>query len=265
MTKGLFAPKRLADAPAWFSPLDVDPKRLDADYYDPVLTIADRLLRQGGEFNWKRLRQVAKVYNFGAYELTNHIKFVDQSEPGAIPYVTVTNIADLTIEMETVPWIDGETHRLLSASQCSAGTVLVSIAGTIGRAGVVPWFLNECNGNQAIAKITVIQDEMDPHYLAAYLNSSIGLAASAREAAGAVQKNLYIYNVEELPIPCTTREIRRSIGDRLRAAERMRFRAKALTNKSVQFFEKIADGKLDESACLAEGRKMAKEFGLEVP
>ena len=192
MTKKPYSATRLADAPAWFDASIVDPRRLDPDYYDPVLTIADSLLRKGGDLNWKRSRQVARVYNFGAYELTNQIHFVERSTLGAVPYVTVTNISNLTVDMETVPWIDAETHQLLFASRCPAGTVLLSIAGTIGRAGVVPSFLSECNGNQAIAKLTVNPEEMDPHYLAAYLNCSLGLAASARSGGGSSKEPLYL-------------------------------------------------------------------------
>jgi len=42
-------------------------------------------------------------------------------------------------------------------------------------------------------------------------------------------------------------------------------RSKDLAQSAVVDVENMIDGKLDEAACLAEGRKLAEEFGLEVP
>jgi len=212
----------LSESPAWMSGAIIDPKRFDTGYYDPALTIAETMMLEGKHVSWKRLRKVGRVYNFGAYELTNEIRFVDKGTPDAVPFVTVTNINSLTVDYDAAPWIDQQSHRLLSASVCRPGIVMVSIAGTIGRAGVVPATLPECNGNQAIAKIEVDAEESDPHFLAAYLTTRVGSAASEREAAGAVQKNLYIYNVEEIPVPCPSKPLRMAIGHKVRAAERLR-------------------------------------------
>jgi type I restriction enzyme S subunit len=215
----------LSESPVWLRGSMIDPKRFDTGYYDPALTIAESMMLEGKHVSWKRLRKIGRVYNFGAYELTNDITFVDKSTPGAVPFVTVTNINNLTIDYDAAPWIDQASHRLLSASVCRPGIVMVSIAGTIGRAGVVPATLPECNGNQAIAKIEVNVEESDPYFLTAYLSTRVGSAASEREAAGAVQKNLYIYNVEEIPVPCPEKPIRTAIGHKVRTAEILRAKA----------------------------------------
>ncbi len=220
----------LSKSPAWMSAALINPKRFDTGYYDPSLTVAESLMREGKHVPWKRLGKIGRVYNFGAYELTNSISFVDKSTPGAVPFVTVTNINNLTVDFDAAPWIDQASHHLLSASICRPGIVMVSIAGTIGRAGVVPSTFPECNGNQAIAKIAVNDEESDPHFLAAYLTTRVGSAASEREAAGAVQKNLYIYNVEEIPVPCPHKPIRTAIGNKVRAAERLKADANGLWN-----------------------------------
>ncbi len=43
------------------------------------------------------------------------------------------------------------------------------------------------------------------------------------------------------------------------------FRAKKLVQDAITDVESLIDGKLDEDRCLAEGRALANEFGLEVP
>jgi len=196
-------------------------------------------MREGKHVRWKRLGRIGRVYNFGAYELTNDITFVDKSTVGAVPFVTVTNIGNLTVDYHAAPWIDQASHRLLSASVCRPGIVLVSIAGTIGRAGVVPRTSPECNANQAIAKIEVDENESDSHFLAAYLASRVGSSASEREAAGAVQKNLYIYNVEEIPVPCPSQPMRRAVGHKVRAAEQLRATATSSVADAVVRVESL--------------------------
>ena len=42
-------------------------------------------------------------------------------------------------------------------------------------------------------------------------------------------------------------------------------RSKELTKAAIADVENLIDGKLDEAACLAEGRNLAEEFCLEVP
>jgi hypothetical protein len=42
-------------------------------------------------------------------------------------------------------------------------------------------------------------------------------------------------------------------------------RVKALIAAAIADVEKLIEGKLDETACLEEGRKLAHEFGLEMP
>ena len=42
-------------------------------------------------------------------------------------------------------------------------------------------------------------------------------------------------------------------------------RGSALIHGAITDVENLIDGKLDEAACIAEGRKLAEEFGLEVP
>lgn len=225
--------RSLAEQPTWLESSVVDPKRFDTGYYDPSLTVAERNFREQRNVKWKRMRSIGRVYNFGAYELTNRIRFVDKSLTGAVPFITVTNIFDLTVDFQSAPWIDEDSHKLLEASVCQPGTVLLSIAGTIGRAGVLPFNCSEYNANQAVAKIAVDPTESDPHFLTAYLSSSVGLAASKREAAGAVQKNLYIYNVEEIPVPCPPSSVRVAIGNKLRSAERLRDQANTNTIKAI--------------------------------
>src|SRR5204862_4189797 len=69
-----------------------------------------------------------------------------------VPFLRVQNIegGSVNYERDTL-FIDERTHQALERSQIRPGDVLVSIAGTIGRAGVVPQNAPPLNCNQAIA------------------------------------------------------------------------------------------------------------------
>jgi len=209
----------------WVQGSTVQAKRLDPLYYDPELTRAERYLMDGGKVEWSRLGRVTSdIYSFGAYELTNHIRFVEPSSD-SVPFITVTEIGLLSVDLGATRHIDRESHNLLVKSRCRPGNLLLSMSGSIGRVAVVPGDRQEYNSNQDVAKVLVDEDKGDPYFLAAYFGSSVGQSACFREAAGAIQKHLYLYNIAELPVPCPGEALRRAIGNKVRAAECLRRQA----------------------------------------
>ena len=224
----------LRTKPIWIASSEVVPSRLDPEYYDPALTIAEKHLRSDCKLKWKRFRDIVSepIYSFGAYELTSHITFVPPGT-GTVPFLTVTEIENPFIAMERARHIDRRSHELLSKSACQPGTLLLSMAGSIGRVAVVPSSSGPCNSNQDVAKAIVDKDVSDPYFLSAYFTSSVGIAACEREAAGAVQKHLYLYNIEQLPVPDPSCQVRLAIGNKLRVAENLRSRVRALTESAA--------------------------------
>ena len=71
-----------------------------------------------------------------------------------IPFIRVQNLVDGTVSVEADPlFIDQTTHDLLRRSKIKPSDILLSIAGTIGRAAIVPTNAEEMNCNQAVAII----------------------------------------------------------------------------------------------------------------
>lgn len=212
----------LHEKPVWVPVPELGSNRFDPLYYDPTLTVAEHYLRSKGVLPWKRLRDVSTdIYSFGAYELTNSIRFVEPGV-GTVPFVNVTEIANPFVEYERARHIDPASHELLEKSVCRPGTLLLSMSGSIGRVGVLPAAAGECNSNQHVAKIIVEVGKHDAHFLAAYFTTNVGQASCEREAAGAVQKELYLYNISTLPVPDPPKDIRLSIGHKIRVAEQLK-------------------------------------------
>lgn len=122
----------------------------------------------------KKVKSIAElssdVQNFGAYSLCNYIEYV----PTGIPYLQTQNIRENIIHFYNTPFISQEVHEILWKSHCSKGQVLLTMAGAyLGKAAVYDKDF-VCSSNQAIAKITLHTDSINPYFLAAFLNSSYG-------------------------------------------------------------------------------------------
>jgi restriction endonuclease S subunit len=89
-----------------------------------------------------------------------------------VPFLQGRNIIENGIDLTDHKYITPEFHEQLKRSQLSGNEVLVTIAGTIGRAGVNT-SLKRGNINQAIAIIR-LSDIMLPLFLSAFLNSDGG-------------------------------------------------------------------------------------------
>lgn len=71
--------------------------------------------------------------------------------------------------------------------------------------------------------------------------------------------------VDEVMVPWPEEPIRHEIGQLYKSSFALRRRADQLVQQAIADVENLIDGKLDEDQCLSEGRKLAEEFGLEVP
>ncbi len=95
-----------------------------------------------------RLADISEIITKGTTPTTLGFKFVESG----VPFLRVQNIdgGSVNYGRDTL-FIDEKTHEALKRSQIKPGDVLVSIAGTIGRAGIVPDDASALNCNQAVA------------------------------------------------------------------------------------------------------------------
>jgi type I restriction enzyme S subunit len=238
----------------WIQPELVDTGRLDVDFYrgdyiaalQAIVTASTCQIRSIGEIS-------QRVFNFGAYSLCNLIEFV---EPDAttVPFLNVGDIDDLVVRVEDAKHIQSAIHLQLPKSQCKPGDVLLTMAGTIGKTVVVPSTVTELNSNQAIAKIR-LHDEYDPYFLAAFFSSSHGRAQSERMSAGAVQKNLYLFNIESMFVPLPPRPVQEYIGAKVRLAERCRTRARELRQEAHRCLDAGVGIDIQAATQITEGKR----------
>ena len=117
-----------------------------------------------------------------------------------VPFIRAQNIVDKTVSVSADPlFISTETNKALKRSKILANDILISIAGTIGQAAIVPSDAEEMNCNQAVA-IVRPSDNIDRRYLLHWLSSDDALSQMARGKVTGVISNLSLGEIGKLQI-----------------------------------------------------------------
>ena len=165
-----------------------------------------------------RLADLCEVITKGTTPTTIGFDFSDRG----VPFLRVQNIdgGSVNYERETL-FIDERTHKALGRSQIWPGDVLVSIAGTIGRSGVVPQNAPPLNCNQAVAIVRTNGSVFQP-FLRHWLESSNAQAQMHGATVTGTISNLSLTQIGNLRIPLPPLEKQRWIAEILDRAEALR-------------------------------------------
>ena len=107
-------------------------------------------------------------------------------------------------------------------------------------------------------------DGTDAYYATLCLRQPWALAQVAEIATGD-RPRVDGEFIDEIVVPWPDEVVRQDIGQLYQSSFALRRRADRLVEQAITDVENLIDGTLDEAACLAEGRRLAEEFGLEVP
>ncbi len=196
-------------------PREVTPERLDTGYYSAEYFRA-RMAIDGSGISSPLIGDVSDPWCFGAYALCNEIQWA-RAENG-IPYLKAESLGTPLLNEDALSFVTPETHRLLEKSRLIRGDVIVSTSGTVGLCAVIPEHIPEANSNQDTIKFRLPSQDFDSSFVAAWLSCRIAQAIMRREAGGAVQHHIYLYNFKRLPLLKPSRTVQRYIGDKVRLA-----------------------------------------------
>ena len=186
--------------------------RLDPRYYNPKYIVIPEELKKCLH-RIKILKEISEEIVSGATPKAKGDAYTT-SENG-IPFIRIVDIKNGTIDLSNVLYIKREVHEgMLRRTQLTPNDVLLSMAGTIGVAIVVPENLEEGNINQALARI-VLKKGINPHYLAIFLNSEAGRLQTERLCRPVVQANINLAEIRSIKIPIPLREIQGNIVEKM--------------------------------------------------
>ena len=98
---------------------------------------------------------------------------VEMYQDSGIAYIRVKDVLQTGIDLSDIKYISEEKHQELHRSRVVPRNVLLTIAGRVGTAAVFSDFLEEGNITGHIAGIE-LPENINPHYVAAFLNSQFG-------------------------------------------------------------------------------------------
>ena len=170
-----------------------------------------------------QLAELAEVITKGTTPTTIGHEFTETG----IPFLRVQNIAGgkVNFERDTL-FIDERTHETLSRSRIRPGDLLVSIAGSIGRAGIVPMGAPALNCNQAVAIVRPKEKVYRP-FLRFWIESSGAQQQIRNSTVTGTISNLSLSQLSNLQIPLPPLAEQRRIAEVLDKAEALRAKRRA--------------------------------------
>jgi type I restriction enzyme S subunit len=154
-------------------------------------------MKQGWEI--KKLGEVCEVITKGTTPTSLGFKFTDEG-------VNFIKVESLTESGQIIPnkvaYISEECHESLKRSQLKENDILFSIAGALGRIGIVNKAIVPANTNQALAIVRLAKNSgISVSFLAKYFTSNIISEEIEKLKGGAAQQNLSLGQLNNLPIP----------------------------------------------------------------
>lgn len=161
---------------------------------------------------------------------------IDMYQSSGIPYMRVKDVLPDGIDQRELMYISEEKHAAFSRSKVVPGNVLMTIAGRVGTAAVFPEELVEGNITGHIVGIE-LPDTVNPHYLAAFINSELGQFQVARWAHRTTRPELNLFEVGQILIPVPPRPVQDCIAEMMQDAYSARRQMLEESKKSLRGVE----------------------------
>ncbi|MEX0267815.1 restriction endonuclease subunit S [Leptolyngbyaceae cyanobacterium UHCC 1019] len=163
-------------------------------------------------------------------------------EEDGVRYLSAKCVKDNYFALTDAGQISKKQNQKNPRTQAQMGDVLLTTVGTIGNAAVVNEDILPANMDRHLGIIRISnQADVDPYYVATFLNSEFGRFQTLREATGNVQLNLFIDKIKKLLVP---------IGDRF--------------NKIGNLARQAYDKRRESEALYAEAEELLlHELGLD--
>lgn len=209
---------------------DLDPQTVDDEIiHHSLVTIAtkEQIAEQGYVLVGERYK--SQTYSHSIWPQVELKQITDKITKGTTPTTIGFNFEDVGINFVKIEAIDDDGHiikdklsfvneecyRSLERSQLYEDDVLFSIAGALGRVGIVTQDILPANTNQALAIIRPKKECVLSRYLFWVLKSKVILNTISHMKVGVAQYNLSLKQIGDTEIPLPPIEIQKEIADEL--------------------------------------------------
>lgn len=148
-------------------------------------------------WEWSTIGELAERVTKGSTPTSYGFKYQREG----IKFVKTENIVESGKIQSITDYIDDETNRFLSRSILQPFDILFSIAGTIGRVGIVQEHDVPANTNQALSILRGVHKKANFKYVFYFLKSPFVQKQALDSIVGVGRANLSLANVSGLKIP----------------------------------------------------------------
>lgn len=113
------------------------------------------------------------------------------------PYIRVTDFNAIGVSLEGLKYIDEDVYEKISRYTISSDDIYVSIAGSIGKVGIIPSCIDGANLTENAAKITNIKG-INQKYLCLFLKSEFAQYQMQSATIATTQAKLALFRIESL-------------------------------------------------------------------
>lgn len=146
-------------------------------------------------WRWVRLGTIVSVYGGKRIPAGTRLSENDTGHK----YIRVADMKDETVSLDDIKYITDEIYEKIKQYFITSDDIYITVAGTIGRVGVVPRELNNANLTENADKL--VFRRLDKMYLCRMLNSEV-VQHQIREATTQVgQPKLAIARIQKLIVP----------------------------------------------------------------
>ena len=146
-------------------------------------------------WKWVRLGTIVSVYGGKRIPAGTRLSEEDTGHK----YIRVADMKDGTVSLEDIKYITDEIFQKIKQYYITSDDIYITVAGTIGKVGIVPDELNNANLTENADKL--VFSNLDKMFLCRTLNSEV-IQHQIREATTQVgQPKLAIARIQKLLIP----------------------------------------------------------------
>ncbi|MBI5414473.1 restriction endonuclease subunit S [Candidatus Peregrinibacteria bacterium] len=142
--------------------------------------------------------------------ITNGLDYRDFEEDGITDYLRVANIKPYEIDFSDVKKVSLVSSEISKEIQLRKGDILLTRKGTYGIAVALDRDLDAIISSE-IFLIRLNRDDIDPKYIEAFLNSSIGQKQFLNQKVGAIMGSLSQDAVKSILIPLPAEAVQREV------------------------------------------------------
>ena len=203
--------------------------RLDAGYY-----LSKPAITQNAKYPIKNLGEFLEDIHYGASVNNSY-------EQTGIPLLRIKDIKPPTIDVKEVVYLPESMRLELGRAFVHKGDFLITRSGSVGMVAQVP---QECEGyafGSFMIRFVVNPNskEINHDYLITWLNGSIAQKFIQRHKIGAIQGNITIGTIREIPVPLPEKWVQDVIAEKV---QKRREAARELRDNAARDWGKGKDG-----------------------